>query len=409
MKRNKIILFGNFGTKNWGNEGTLEATMQNVRKNRGDRQIVCICTDPDDARKRYGIDTLSARVPYTRYFMNTNSILIKALRKLLLAPPVSVIHLFKGIGIMISSTTMIVPGTGILSNFGTGSFGIPYLVFKWCLLAKICGVKLVFLGNGAGPLREKLSRKFIACALKLADYRSYRSEADKSFIKNIGVNTENDHVHPDLAFDLTNRIFDQNETDGANQVIGLGLMDYYGKYGISKGNESVYQNYINTMYEFVEWCISKQYKVRILIGDSTYDTSVKQEFLQLLRDNLDERFPEYIIDGDVKTLNDLLLQISSTEIIISPRFHNIIFGLMLSKPVLSLSYHNKVESLMENFGILDYSLSLDELDINVLIDKFKMLDLDKNKITEKTEIVKKDYREEIANLFKDLFAEGVIS
>ena len=161
MKRNKIILFGNFGTLNWGNEGTLEATIQGVRDNLNNSSIVCICTEADDVQKRYGIDVFPVRAPYTCFFQNANSLVIKALRKLFLAPPVTVLHLFKGAGLMMSSTTMIVPGTGLLNDFGTGPLGIPYLIFKWCLMAKIFGVKLVFLSNGAGPLRERLSQVFM--------------------------------------------------------------------------------------------------------------------------------------------------------------------------------------------------------------------------------------------------------
>ena len=409
MNRDKIILFGNFGTRNWGNEGTLEATIQNIRDNTDKRSLVCICTDPEDARIRYGIDTYPARVPYTIIFKNTNNIFIKGLRKLILALPISVIHLIKGASIMLSSTTMVVPGTGLLNDFGTGPFGIPYLILKWCFLAKLCGVKVAFLCNGAGPLREKLSKTFIIKALRLADYRSYRSEWDRQFLKELGLDTDRDHVLPDLAFGLKKKVFSKNEKGKTSRVVGLGLMDYYGKYGVAKGNESVYRNYLKTMFNFVEWCLSRGFKVRILIGDSTYDTSVRQEFVETIMEKIDRKYLGNIINEEVKDLEDLLLQINGSEIIVSPRFHNIIFGLMLNKPVLSLSYHDKFESLMESFDIYDYSIDLEELDLKILIDKFELLDRDKAHVIEKAETVKEECREKITGQFHYLFDKGILS
>jgi polysaccharide pyruvyl transferase WcaK-like protein len=409
MKRNKIILFGNFGTKNWGNEGTLEATIQGVRDNLSSSSIVCICTEPDYVKKRYGIDAFPVRAPYTRFFKDTNSLIVRALRKLFLAPPVTVQHLFRGAGLMMSSTTMIVPGTGLLNDFGTGPLGIPYLIFKWCVLAKIFGVKLVFLCNGAGPLRERLSRVFIVRALRLADYRSYRSEEDRIYVKNIGVDAEKDHVLPDLAFGLKNEIFNQKTNGESSRIVGLGIMDYYGEYGISKGNEWVHENYISTMYEFVEYCLKKQFKIRVLIGDSTYDTSVKREFMKLIRKRVDKNHLKNVIDSEVESLDDLLVNISNSEIIVSPRFHNIIYGMMLGKPVLSLSYHNKFESLMESCDLADYALNLDTMDVNLLISTFESLYINREKVVEKTNKIKNDYKDKIINQFSGLVQEGIIS
>jgi polysaccharide pyruvyl transferase WcaK-like protein len=408
MKRSKIILFGNFGTLNWGNEGTLEATIQNVREWSSERSLICVCTEPDEVKKRYSIDVFPVRAPYTRFFKDTNNLVIKALRKLFLAPPVTVLHLIRGAILMMSSTTMIIPGTGLLNDFGTGPLGIPYLIFKWCLLARIFGVKLVFLSNGAGPLREKLSRVFIVHALRLADYRSYRSEEDRIYVKEIGVDTENDHVLPDLAFSLKNKIFDQETNGETSRIVGLGIMDYYGEYGISKGHELVHENYINTMYQFVEYCLEKQFKIRMLIGDSTYDTSVKREFLKLIRDRVDGQDLNNVLDSEVKSLDDLLMDLSRSEIIVSPRFHNIIYGMMLGKPVLSLSYHNKFESLMKSSDLSDYALNLDDMDINLLKDTFESLYEKREDVSEKACKIKKDYRDEIIARYASLVRDGII-
>jgi polysaccharide pyruvyl transferase WcaK-like protein len=55
MTRHRITLFGNFGTQNLGNECTLQAIAHNVHKYVPDAELHCICSDPDDTSRRYGI------------------------------------------------------------------------------------------------------------------------------------------------------------------------------------------------------------------------------------------------------------------------------------------------------------------------------------------------------------------
>jgi len=41
-----VTFFGNFGTQNLGNEYTLQAILQNVRKVLPEAAFNCVCTDP---------------------------------------------------------------------------------------------------------------------------------------------------------------------------------------------------------------------------------------------------------------------------------------------------------------------------------------------------------------------------
>jgi polysaccharide pyruvyl transferase WcaK-like protein len=69
---------------------------------------------------------------------------------------------------------LIVPGTGLLTDaYGLSSWG-PYNMFKWSLLAKVRGCRLLFVSVGAGPIDTALGRALVKSALSLADYRSYR-------------------------------------------------------------------------------------------------------------------------------------------------------------------------------------------------------------------------------------------
>ena len=55
-RRRKVQFWGNFGTRNLGNECTLQAIIHNARKAWPDAELGCICPEPDDVRRRHGIE-----------------------------------------------------------------------------------------------------------------------------------------------------------------------------------------------------------------------------------------------------------------------------------------------------------------------------------------------------------------
>ena len=98
---------------------------------------------------------------------------------------------------------LIVSGGGQLDDhcFG-GRWGYPFTILLWGILAKLCDVQYFIVSVGAGPLDFWKSRLFIKYALPLAQYRSYRDEDAKRYIKEVVGFHENDPVYPDLANSL---------------------------------------------------------------------------------------------------------------------------------------------------------------------------------------------------------------
>ena len=77
----------------------------------------------------------------------------------------------------------IIPGTGLLTDaFGLSGWG-PYGVFKWSLMARLRGCRVMFVSVGAGPVRSAPGRFLVRSALSLADYRSYRDAPSKEVVQ----------------------------------------------------------------------------------------------------------------------------------------------------------------------------------------------------------------------------------
>jgi polysaccharide pyruvyl transferase WcaK-like protein len=112
-----------------------------------------------------------------------------------------------------------------------------------------------------------------------------------------------------------------------------------------------------------------------LIGEIS-DRSVAQEFKDLLKERLSIYDEERIIDEPVSTVDQLLSQLAETDIVVATRFHNVLFALILDKPVISISFHDKCVSLLDQMGLSEYLHDINYMDAERMIEQF--LDIEKN-------------------------------
>ncbi len=54
----RIGLFGQFGSGNTGNDGSLEAMLRQLQRTDPQIEVICICSGPDVIRNTYGIETV---------------------------------------------------------------------------------------------------------------------------------------------------------------------------------------------------------------------------------------------------------------------------------------------------------------------------------------------------------------
>jgi polysaccharide pyruvyl transferase WcaK-like protein len=394
--RQRIALFGRFGTGNLGNEATLQAMVSNLRKYLPNAEINCICSGPEKTRSEYKISTapISARFPIWKWPSESRKdeepaevsngstsgtamescpwfrrfARLRAPLRIATYPFLEGYRWLSGIAALKESNLLVMTGTGML-----GDYALHYEIFRWAVIAKLRGCKLLFVSVGAGPIRRPLSRCFLKFALALADYRSYRDADSKDHLEAIGVDVKNDAVYPDLAFSLPRAALPADHNPGRHGVvIGLGVMNYYGSDG-SGTNETIYRDYIGRLASCVVRLLEHGYRVRILIGDVVYDEGVRLD----LRRSLGERGVKYedgrIIDEPASSVDELILQLSSVDVVVSSRFHNLVLALMLKKPAFAISYHEKFQPLMDGVGLGRFCQHIERIDVDELIEKIVSL------------------------------------
>jgi polysaccharide pyruvyl transferase WcaK-like protein len=401
-KSKRIALFGHFGWGNFGNESTFQAMLAYLRHLEPDAEINCICSGPAKVAMTYGIKAEPSRSAIVKPWTSKNAA-VKWGRRLIIGVPSEIYRWLKSVARLWGTEALIVPGTGVLTDAYTLLNWGPYDMFRWSVAAKVCRSKLLFVSIGAGPIYSRAGKFFAKAALSLADFRSYRDESTLKYLQNIGFRTGDDPVYPDLAFSLPEDLAPcGDKKEGRRLVVGLGLMEYAGKYSVERPTDATYSAYLETLAEFVKWLLARDYDVRLLIGDLV-DVPVKQEFRSLL----EQRFVTYeegrIIDEPVASVDDLLKQIAATDFVVATRFHNVLLSLLLNKPSIAISFHHKCSSLMSQMGLSEYCQDINRLNADRLVEQF--CDLEKNAETLKPLIKNKaeEFRRALDEQYERIF------
>jgi polysaccharide pyruvyl transferase WcaK-like protein len=398
----QVAFFGNFDPSNFGNESTLRAMLHNFHQLQPDARAICITTSPAAIAATYGIRAIGIERTLLHAWAPRDR-LVQRLRRIfngVLSEPYQWIRAgstLRGVDMLV------IPGTGLLTDaYGLRGWG-PYGLFRWSVVAKIYGCKLIFLSVGAGPLNTAAGRCLSRIILSLADYRSYRDYSTKQYLKNIGVDVSADLVCPDPAFSLPKVVPPRSQArPKPRKIVGLGVMHYTGRFAAT--GDTVHANYLHSLVQFASWLIEQGYDVRLLSGD-VGDGQTREELRRLLQLASPSCESGRIIDKPIRSVSDLLSQISATDIVVATRFHNAVLSLLSEKPTISISFHHKCASLMNTMDMSKYCLDIDALSGEALIEAFSDLEANETEIIPIIGRKTQQFREEMDRQYRVIFGE----
>lgn len=376
-KRN-IVFFGVFGVQNIGNECTLEAIVQNARRRLPGGEFSAVSYKVDDTAERHRMPAIPVSLQDFTGVKRRGGVRgkVEKLLRVLRRVPNEINDWQAAMRVLRDADMLIMTGTGMLTDYMTTATGYPYDIFRWTGAARLAGCKVAFVGVGAGPVYGNMSKRLLRRALGRAWFRSFRDENSRDRIRKIGFEDEKDFIFPDLAWSLDPALFPKTAShEPGRRRVGLGVMDHRDIHlWTDEEHRTRYENYLNTMCEFVVWLVEHDYSVRILQGDAKNDETTRGE----LRARLAVRGIDYetagIIDEGAKTVGELIRQIGDADIVVSPRFHNLLLGLMMTIPAVSISYDPKTDILLDGVGLGKYCQPLEEVDLQRLIDHFTELE-----------------------------------
>ena len=390
---NSVGLWGPCGSGNMGNEMTMAALVQNLRRLHPGIALYGITWVPRDTRERHGIPSFpitrgdrEARRTGARKDSNAtcapgwkarwrHHALYRAARYV--ATPLMESAFFKESRQSLKGVDLlIIAGTGPFTDQWGGVSGFPYRIFQWTRVCRQNGTKVAVVSTGAGPIDSWLSRRLFRSALEQCAYRSFRDEESKQLVESLGVKGRT-HVFPDLAFSLpVPEAAAAAKSGNPKEVAILGIP--YRKPGLWENPDPhAYGCYLEAMSAFTCWLLDQGYGVRLVA------TQVKMDlpFVEDLKAHIRQKgllAPDLrIVAEPAETFEQLMVQLARSSMVVTSRFHGVVFSYLLGKPVVGVSYHPKINVLMKDCGQREYCLDLPGLQADDLRRTFIRLEADR--------------------------------
>ncbi|KJF72827.1 polysaccharide pyruvyl transferase family protein [Agrobacterium arsenijevicii] len=385
----RITLLGQFGSGNSGNDGSLEAMLLYLRRMRPDADLLCICASPTVVSAKFNIRSMGVGgPPLTNVWMKRLDKLLGRLPRRLMLFVSSLFHFDK-------VDLMIIPGTGILDDFQEKWFGWPFVVFCWCLVARLRNTQIAFVSIGAGPMKSLLSRWFLRSAAQMASYRSYRDDFSLNYMKAIGVDVSRDHRYPDIAFDLPVPAPRRERSADGVMRIGVGVMDYRGWRHNDPEAAKIYKAYIHKLSRLVSWMIGEGHRITLVMGDVT-DRVACADLMFLLTDMLSENELSQIEISSAATLHDIMQQMAAIDLAVVSRYHGVVCSLKLGNPTISIGYARKFDDLMHDFDQQKFARHIDTFEVEEIIELVKEILADAEAVRQRIAIANERFQRQLS-------------
>jgi polysaccharide pyruvyl transferase WcaK-like protein len=360
----QVGFFGILGSGNLGNDGSLDAMVTFLRDRHPEAILSFLCMGPEQITTRYGVPAthLQWYEAHAGTATGGRAVLLKVLGKAL--DPLRTLAWVR------HQDVVIVPGMGVLeATLPLRPWATPYALFWLCAAGRLFGTKVALVSVGANVMRQRLTRWLFVVAARRAQYRSYRDTMSRDAMAQMGVDVALDEVYPDLAFALPA----PPAAPPGTGAVGVGVMAFYGGNDDRARAGEIHRAYLDTMKRFVRWLVDDGRQVRLFTGDPV-DENVVTEILADLwahRPGLD---PSRVIAEPASTLQDLMRQMASVDIVVATRYHNVLCALKLCRPTLSLGYAAKHDVLMADMGLGEFCQSAHKLDLDRIIEQFSILE-----------------------------------
>jgi polysaccharide pyruvyl transferase WcaK-like protein len=320
-------------------------------------------------RVRYGIDTIPL-LWYQRYQERARGVVAGVLKALGKA-----VDAFRTAAWVRRHDVIIVPGMGVLeATLPLRPWGVPYTMFLLSASGRLFGTKVALVGVGANYISQRMTRWLFTRAARLAFYRSYRDAQSRDALRQQGLDTSGDPVHPDLVFGLPS-----SSAAGAPGTVGIGLMAYYGTNDDRRRADEIYASYLGNVESFIRWLLDHDRQVRLFYGDAADEPAVRQ-VLTDLEEYRSDCGPPRLTAERVTSYAELSRAMAPAGAVVATRYHNVICALKLGKPTISIGYAKKNVVLMEDMGLPEFCQYAHSLDVGKLIEQFTRLERDADQL-----------------------------
>lgn len=341
-----ILIAGNFGFHNIGDEAILSAMIRGLRKDHPERHICVVSGDADQTEHDYQVDSIGW----------------KNIPKIIDEVEKSNLILLGGGGIF-HDHWYVDPETMLTADHG----GIPYFC-EFATLAEIMKKSLMIFGAGVGPINAKEDQDLTAYAFRQANAVSVRDVESKWILKDFGVNIEKVQVTADPAHLL---VADKSSTEkilsGILPKNGLPVVAVCLRNCNIEGERADWQKVVAAgLDRFLEdhpcnllfipfHNLSESYLTNDLDASARVRSWMQKKKSVFM---LEDSYPPETIAGIL----------AECRLVFGMRLHSIIMAANAGVQVVGLVYDPKVKNLMSRLGLTEYAIDLPEISKNRIME-----------------------------------------
>jgi len=238
-------------------------------------------------------------------------------------------------------------------------------------------IRKYILKNAVGIVfREEISGLNFS---RLLPDKEYKVTLDSAFQNSV------DFVSNQKIFDRYDRLKEFLKNN--DKVIGITITDLQWN-GLYQGNIEIKNKIDDSFNKLLDYLIANGYAVVFipqLFGeqnDYNYMNSFSRTGTFIVDDSYDCYFQQYLI--------------SKLTAVIGMRYHSNIFSCKLGIPFVSISYEQKMKGFMEKVDLKQYCIDVNQIDDNVLIEKFKLMIHNYDTYREYLQKIREDLRKKSA-------------
>lgn len=325
-----VVISGYYGFENLGDEALLASMITALKSEIPQLRLIVLSAKPEKTSALYGVEAVHRWNPLS---------VIAAL----------------------SSCDLLISGGGSLLQDVTGKLTIPYyLSIVW--LAKVLGKRIMFYGQGIGPINDKFGRTLTRWVANKVDTITLRDTASARLLKEIGVTIPPVEVTADPVFGIKN-----------SAELSFGELSVPFKFSPDKSGVGIFirewkgiQGYKKAVAGLADYLCGQNRQVVFIPMQYPADLAPVREIEGMMQHR------PVILDREL-SFRQLMDIVSSMDLVIGMRLHALIIATLCAVPMIGLSYDPKVSEFLESVEQPVFN-NLEDVTAAELIQQFSEVD-----------------------------------
>ncbi len=227
--------------------------------------------------------------------------------------------------------------------------------------------KVAVFSVGVGPLMNACQRMYVKKAFDLCDYFSVRDPLSFELMNTI-VTSPKIHLCPDPVYSISNLICAQRIGKTIGICIFFGCVpDQY------KVIHDAYVNLINALLQQY-----RSYSIMLFSSDILDYDQVNDVYDHFTSNS---KVYTYVIQNS----DDLVVSCKKCDFLICARMHSMIVSLSLSRPIIAISWQQKIDGMMKLMALESFVFQMDKFEylLDDILTQIKLIDEEYDAISKK--------------------------